>query len=106
MAKVIEIIGGYVVVVSNCDYRKLSKRKWQIYRSGGKGRKLGEPYAGTMINKKKVYLHRLIMGSPVGYVVDHINNQTLDCRRENLRVVSFKENMANRIDRKKKIRTK
>ena len=47
-------------------------------------------------------MHRLIMNNPIGLVVDHINNQTLDNRRENLRIVSQSENMANRIDRKNK----
>lgn len=46
---------------------------------------------------KKIYLHRFLMDSPEGLIVDHINHQTLDNRRENLRVVTHSENMKNRI---------
>jgi hypothetical protein len=41
------------------------------------------------------WLHRFIMGEPAG-VIDHINGDGLDNRRENLRVVTQAENAANR----------
>lgn len=41
-------------------------------------------------------LHRLITGAPDGMVVDHINHNTLDNRRANLRVVTIAENTQNR----------
>ena len=44
---------------------------------------------GTQKNKKKTLsLHREIMNSPKGSIVSHINGNTLDNRKENLRVVS------------------
>lgn len=100
--KVIRLTQGFICVVSNTDFNWLSKYNWRITRSKGKNRKFGEPYACTTINKKKIYMHRLIMKNPVKQIVDHINNQTLDNRRENLRIVSHKENHENRIDRKNK----
>ncbi len=42
-----------------------------------------------------LYMHRLITGAPKGKDVDHINHDTLDNRRENLRVGSHKDNMQN-----------
>jgi len=87
---------GYVAIVSKLDYKKLKKHKWAITRSAGVNRKLGEPYACTKIEGKKVYMHRFIMGGPKGLIVDHINRQTLDNRRENLRIVTHSENMKNR----------
>ena len=41
-------------------------------------------------------LHALIMRPKAGFVVDHINHDTLDKRRENLRVVHPRDNALNR----------
>lgn len=49
-------------------------------------------YAQTKIAGKHVYLHRLIMGTPLGKHTDHINGDKLDNRRKNLRVVSPSKN--------------
>jgi len=46
--------------------------------------------------RKHVYLHRIITGAQKGLVVDHINHDKLDNRRENLRVVTAKLNTQNR----------
>jgi len=46
--------------------------------------------------KKEVKLHRWLMDAPPGLQVDHINGDTLDNRRCNLRLVTIKENQANR----------
>lgn len=43
-------------------------------------------------------MHRLVCGNiPDGMVVDHINHNTLDNRRENLRVCTHAQNMWNRL---------
>lgn len=43
-----------------------------------------------------VYLHRLVTGAPKGRTVDHLNHDTLDNRRSNLRVGGQRENTQNR----------
>lgn len=43
--------------------------------------------------KKTIYLHRLLMGNPIGKVVDHKNHDTLDNRRENLRICTQQDNV-------------
>ena len=45
--------------------------------------------------KKCVKLHRLIMNCPEGMEIDHINHDTLDNRKSNLRVCSRFENQQN-----------
>lgn len=42
-------------------------------------------------------LHRFILNAPLGVDVDHKNHQTLDNRRENLRLASRSQNGQNRI---------
>ena len=53
-------------------------------------------YVGTRIGGRIVYLHKLLMMNPPGTVVDHINHDTLDNTRENLRVATLAENQQNR----------
>lgn len=95
--KIIPLTQGYITVVSNEDYKTLKKFKWCVSRSGkkGKAQKYGEPYAVTYKGGRKQYMHRMIMGDPENAIVDHINHQSLDNRRENLRVVSRSENVKN-----------
>lgn len=46
--------------------------------------------------RKNFYLHRFLLDAPKGIIVDHINHNTLDNRRSNLRLVTNAQNMQNR----------
>jgi hypothetical protein len=46
--------------------------------------------------RKLVMLHRFLFDNPEGFVIDHINHDTLNNTRSNLRVVTFAENQMNR----------
>ena len=77
-------------IVSPEDFEKVSDYKWHLIGERNK-------YASTKINKKNVMLHHLIIGKPEeGMVVDHINGNGLDNRRENLRHATKKQNSQNK----------
>ena len=46
---------------------------------------------------KPSFLHRMILSPPPGEMVDHINGNTLDNRRSNLRAVDCRTNGQNRV---------
>lgn len=47
------------------------------------------------INSKKIELHRYLMNAPENFIVDHINNEPLDNRVNNLRISTDKQNTYN-----------
>jgi hypothetical protein len=56
----------------------------------------GHWYAASRRRDKILLLHRIIVGAKLGETVDHINMDTLDNRKRNLRCCSFGENNCNR----------
>jgi len=69
------------------DMKVVKSHKWYLNNYG---------YAITRINRKKqVFLHRLIMQPPETMQIDHINGNTLDNRRCNLRLCTKQQNMYN-----------
>lgn len=85
----IQLSTGETVLVSPEDHRFLTQFNW--YRS----KSPRSTYAVTSVGGKTVYMHRLIMAAPQGLEVDHVNNDGLDNRRENLRLCTSAENKAN-----------
>ncbi|MGY6209689.1 HNH endonuclease [Cytobacillus firmus] len=47
-------------------------------------------------SKTTIRLHRLILNAPEDMVVDHINHETLDNTRKNLRVITNQQNQQNK----------
>lgn len=100
--KRIKLTKGFECIVDDDDYEDLMKYKWQITRDNG----IVKPYAmrGQWKDGKThtIRMHRQIMNAPQGVSIDHINGDTLDNRKSNLRFCTQAENSRNRgIDRVK-----
>jgi hypothetical protein len=94
MFKYIQLTKGLSALVDNADYETFNKFNWVAQKSGHKF------YAVRRVKidgkSKDIYLHREIMKAPVEMYVDHINGDGLDCRKENMRLVTKSQNAMNR----------
>jgi hypothetical protein len=86
--------GKHYTKVDLDDFYKYKDFRWQCV-----GALNGKQYAmrTTMVQGKntRIRLYREIMDCPSGFVVDHINHDTLDNRKQNLRVVTQTQNLYN-----------
>lgn len=77
---------GQSTKVDDDDYKKYNHLVWHLSDTG---------YAVRRNNGETFRLHRLIMNCPEGMVVDHLNGDTLDNRKCNLRICTIAENSKN-----------
>lgn len=80
-----------LIKIDDADRPALNQFCWYVTPNG---------YVGAMTvrhgKRTLLLLHRVLLGEPKGCHVDHINGDTLDNRRANLRVASYTLNQANR----------
>lgn len=105
--KAVTLTQGKVALVSDEDYERVSQFKWCASNEsrGCKWYAVRFEYKNGV--KIKIRMHRFILGlSPKpddGMVVDHINHESLDNRRENLEVITQAENMRRSLGWKRKL---
>jgi len=94
--------GEFNILLDNEDYEKVTTigrtTKWCARVCPGRHNLVY--FQKRLSDNSLVEMHRLIMGFPKGKVVDHINGNTLDNRKNNLRVCTNATNI-----RKGKVRT-
>lgn len=90
----LSLTNGHEVILDSEDFDTFGRFKWSGLCKDGRvyARRSAPGLGGKQIT---VLLHRAIMGNPPGVFVDHINGNTLDNRRENLRVASRGQNRVN-----------
>src|ERR1044072_5764222 len=81
----INLTKNFRSLISDKDFERVKKHSWCKHINGGQ----------CTINNHRVLLHRFIMGAKKGEIVDHINGNVLDNRRENLRIVDRSTNAHN-----------
>lgn len=87
MAKII-LTRGFTTTVDDSDLEFISKYKLHAHVN-----KDGSVYAVT---QKGINIHRLLLKVNSNQLVDHINGNTLDNRRKNLRIATKAQNGMNR----------
>ena len=86
----LQLTKGAYALIDHEDYEELSKYKWHLHSAG---------YAGRVVKTRKrkyILMHRQIMNAPDGVLVDHVNGDPLDNRKENLRLCTHAQNLQNR----------
>lgn len=87
--KEIQLTQGQVAMVDDKDFEWLSQWKWFAAWCPDTRSFYARRYPG-------IIMHRVIMNTQKGIDVDHINHNTLDNRRENLRNVTRQQNTMNK----------
>lgn len=78
--------GTFVVLFDVDDFDRIDKYKWGVGSHG---------YAYTHYKSGIMLMHRFIMDTPEKMDTDHVNHNRLDNRKNNLRVCTTSQNIAN-----------
>lgn len=84
-------VKGYTVLIDSEDFDRVVSRCWWVRVDGS-----GNP---RIVSKGNLYLSRFITGCVKGdgAVVDHLNHNTLDNRKRNLKITDRAGNTRNRL---------
>lgn len=96
--KLIKLTQGQFAKVDDDDFEKLSKRSWCAdYQKRRKCFYAISKWFNPISQKySTIRMHRFITNPTEGLVVDHINGDTLDNRKQNLRVCTSAQNSLNK----------
>ena len=98
MSKRISLTRGQFTIVDDEDYKELNQFNWHAHWCIStksfyveRRRLKRDPTGPTGVS-----MHRFIMDAPKGMQVDHINHDTLDNRKDNLRICTVSQNAINK----------
>jgi len=88
-------------LVDDDDYPYLISFKWYAVRNGNAFYAMASVHSENG-KRTTITMHRLIIKSPNGMVIDHIDGNGLNNQKSNLRIVTNRENFQNRHGKKEK----
>lgn len=91
--KEISLTQGMVALVDDEDYEMVLQYKWSLV----KGR--NTYYAEQKRRVKYRHMHRFIMNTPKGMIVDHLDGNGLNNQKYNMRNCTYSQNNQNRMNR-------
>jgi hypothetical protein len=99
--KLIPLTQNQVAIVDDHWYEFLNQWKWHaIWNNHAQGY-YATRHEGLRPNRKVVFMHRVVAKTPDGMLCDHIHQNTLDNREEELRNVTYSQSNMNRRTPKK-----
>jgi len=89
-AKYIPLTQGKFAIIDADDYERLARYKWYCHRSRNKF------YAYRNKNRKAISMHREVLRAPKDLLIDHVDGNSLNNRKNNLRLCTYAQNAHNR----------
>lgn len=89
------ILSNGIAIIDDADYGHISQYKWCKDKNNYVLRSEYIGYSNGRGKNKTISMHREIMGFPQNHIIDHINGNTLDNRRCNLRIANKSKNAQN-----------
>src|SRR3990167_4081188 len=91
--KFIKLTQGKFVLVDDEDFEWLNQYKWYCQKALS-NRFYARGQAGK--NKKTIFMHRFILNINDKRRIDHMNGDSLDNRKSNLRICTQQQNLFNK----------
>ena len=92
--KEIPLSRGMVALVDDDDFERVNRFKWHVTK--GRNDFYAERNLRVNEGKGRQLLHSFLLPHRKGLHVDHINHNTLDNRRDNIRICTVSQNHMNR----------
>lgn len=93
---IIQLSKGKVTILDLDDAIKFGIYNWSVLQTKTGWYSVRNEKSVDKTSQKMFYLHRLIMDCPDHLFVDHINGDTLNNKKNNLRIVTKRENNLNK----------
>ena len=90
MSEQMTLTQGKYALIDRGDFYRLKQYSWYALKQGN-----GSYIAVSNNNGNRLFMHRLVLNAPKDFLVDHINHDTLDNRKANLRLCTKGQNHAN-----------